>query len=162
MTLDKPVPKSLAWNGSYTVATWVKNPDVAKEGEILASWCDRNEFNLANSYNALAYNSSNYGAAPHLDGHFDMRYNTIPEANKWHYIALTFDGVVEKIYVDGVLDNSQNMLLSSAIDKAKIIIGASDIGENFSGFMASLRLYDYALDQKGVLELMKQTKPKTE
>jgi len=162
LTLDKPVPKSLAWNGSYTVATWVKNPDVAKEGEILASWCDRNEFNLANSYNALAYNSSNYGAAPHLDGHFDMRYNTIPEANKWHYIALTFDGVVEKIYVDGVLDNSQNMLLSSAIDKAKIIIGASDIGENFSGFMASLRLYDYALDQKGVLELMKQTKPKTE
>jgi len=162
LTLDKPVPKSLAWNGSYTVATWVKNPEVAKEGEILASWCDRNEFNLANSYNALAYNSSNYGAAPHLDGHFDMRYNTIPEANKWHYIVLTFDGVVEKIYVDGVLDNSQNMLLSSAIDKAKIIIGASDIGENFSGFMASLRLYDYAIDQKGVLELMKQTKPKTE
>jgi len=162
LTLDKPVPKSLAWNGSYTVATWVKNPEVAKEGEILASWCDRNEFNLANSYNALAYNSSNYGAAPHLDGHFDMPYKTIPEANKWHYIVLTFDGVVEKIYVDGVLDNSQNMLLSSAIDKAKIIIGASDVGENFSGFMASLRLYDYALDQKGVLELMKQTKPKTE
>ncbi|MCA1919609.1 MAG: discoidin domain-containing protein, partial [Flavobacterium piscis] len=162
LTLDKPVPKSLAWNGSYTVATWVKNPDVAKEGEILASWCDRNEFNLANSYNALAYNSSNYGAAPHLDGHFDMRYNTIPEANKWHYIVLTFDGVVEKIYVDGVLDNSQNMLLSSAIDKAKIIIGASDIGENFSGFMASLRLYDYALSQKDLLQQMKETKPKTE
>lgn len=162
LTLDKPVPKSLAWNGSYTVATWVKNPEVAKEGEILASWCDRNEFNLANSYNALAYNSSNYGAAPHLDGHFDMRYNTIPEANKWHYIVLTFDGVVEKIYVDGVLDNSQNMLLSSAIDKAKIIIGASDIGENFSGFMASLRLYDYALSPEDLLQQMKQTKPKTE
>lgn len=162
LTLDKAVPKSLAWNGSYTVATWVKNPEVAKEGEILASWCDRNEFNLANSYNALAYNSSNYGAAPHLDGHFDMRYNTIPEANKWHYIVLTFDGVVEKIYVDGVLDNSQNMLLSSAIDKAKIIIGASDIGENFSGFMASLRLYDYALSPEDLLQQMKQTKPKTE
>jgi len=162
LTLDKPVPKSLAWNGSYTVATWVKNPEVAKEGEILASWCDRNEFNLANSYNALAYNSSNYGAAPHLDGHFDMRYNTIPEANKWHYIVLTFDGVVEKIYVDGVLDNLQNMLLSSAIDKAKIIIGASDIGENFSGFMASLRLYDYALSPEDLLQQMKQTKPKTE
>ena len=162
LTLDKAVPKSLAWNGSYTVATWVKNPEVAKEGEILASWCDRNEFNLANSYNALAYNSSNYGAAPHLDGHFDMRYNTIPEANKWHYIVLTFDGVVEKIYVDGVLDNSQNMLLSSAIDKAKIIIGASDIGENFSGFMASLRLYDYALSPEDLLQQMKQTKPKIE
>ncbi|MNQ23328.1 Arabinoxylan arabinofuranohydrolase precursor [compost metagenome] len=160
--LNKAVPKSLAWNGSYSVATWVKNPEIAKEGEILASWCDRQEFGLANSYNALAYNSGNYGAGVHLDGHFDMKFNKIPEANKWHYIVLTFDGVVEKVYVDGILDNSQNMLLSSAIDKAKIIIGASDIGENFSGFIASLRLYDYALNQEDLQQLMKQTKPKTE
>lgn len=160
LTLDKSVPKSLAWNGSYTVATWVKNPEVSKEGEILASWCDRQEFSLANSYNALAYNSGHYGAAPHLDGHFDMRYSKLPEANKWHYIVLTFDGVVEKVYVDGVLDNSQNMLLSSAIEKAKIIIGASDIGENYSGFMASLQLYDYALTPEDLIKLMKKTKPK--
>ena len=160
--LDKPVPKSLAWNGSYTVATWVKNPEIANEGEILASWCDRHEFGLANSYNALAYNSGNYGAGVHLDGHFDMKFTKIPEANKWHYIVLTFDGVVEKVYVDGILDNSQSMLLSSAIDKAKIIIGASDIGENFSGFIASLRMYDYALNQEDLVKLMKQTKPKTE
>ena len=160
--LDKPVPKSLAWNGSYTVAAWVKNPEIANEGEILASWCDRHEFGLANSYNALAYNSGNYGAGVHLDGHFDMKFTKTPEANKWHYIVLTFDGVVEKVYVDGNLDNSQSMLLSSAIDKAKIIIGASDIGENFSGFIASLRMYDYALNQEDLVKLMKQTKPKTE
>lgn len=159
LTLDKPVPKSLAWNGSYTVATWVKNPEIANEGEILASWCDRTAFGLANSYNALAYNSANYGAGVHLDGHFDMKYKTLPEANKWHFIVLAFDGVVEKIYVDGVLDNSQSMLLSSAIDKAKIIIGASDIGEHFSGSIASLRLYDYALQQEDLMQLMKTTKP---
>ncbi|MEM0576830.1 family 43 glycosylhydrolase [Flavobacterium polysaccharolyticum] len=160
--LDNPVPESLAWNGSYTLATWVKNPEIAKEGEILASWCDRTRFGLANSYNALAYNSGPYGAGVHLDGHFDMKFNKLPEADKWHYLVLTFDGVVEKIYVDGVLDNSQNMLLSSAIDKAKLIIGASDIGENFSGFIASLRMYDYALNQDEVVKLMNQTKPKKE
>ncbi|PKB14963.1 family 43 glycosylhydrolase [Flavobacterium sp. 5] len=160
LVLDKPVPKSLAWNGSYTVATWVKNPEIAKEGEILASWCDRNEYNLANSYNALAYNSSHYGAAPHLDGHFDMRYKKLPEQNKWHHIVLTFDGVIEKIYVDGVLDNSQNMMLSSAIDKAKIIIGSSDVGENFSGYMASMQMYDYALNSEEITKSMNNTKPK--
>lgn len=162
LTLDKSVPKSLSWNGSYTVATWVKNPEIAKEGEILASWCDRAQFGLANSYNALAYNSGAYGAGVHLDGHFDMKFNKLPEANEWHYLVLTFDGVVEKVYVDGVLNNSQNMLLSSAIDKAKIIIGASDIGENFSGFIASLRMYDYALNQDEVVKLMNETKPKKE
>ncbi len=160
LVLEKPVPKSLAWNGAYTVAAWVKNPEVDKEGEILASWCDRNQYNLANSYNALAYNSGHYGAAPHLDGHFDMKYSKVPEQNKWHHIVLTFDGVVEKIYVDGVLDNSQNMMLSSAIDKAKIIIGASDVGENYTGYMASLKMYDYALGKEEIANLMKISMPK--
>tara|TARA_R110002050_G_scaffold202806_1_gene338033 strand:- start:32353 stop:34527 length:2175 start_codon:yes stop_codon:yes gene_type:complete len=160
LILDQPVPKNLAWNGSFTIATWVKNPEIAKEGEFLASWCDRHEFGLANSYNALTYNSSHYGAAPHLDGHFDMRYNTLPEANKWHHIVLTFDGVVEKMYVDGVLDNAQNMLLSSATNHAKIIIGASDIGEHFSGFMTSLQMYDYALSDNKITALLKETNPK--
>jgi hypothetical protein len=162
LTLDKPVPKSLAWNGSWTVATWVKNPEVASEGECLASWCDRNELNLANSYSGMFYNKNIYGAAGHLEGHFDMRYNKVPEANKWHYLVLTFDGVVEKIYVDGVLDNSQNMLLSSAITDAKIIVGASDTGENYTGYMASLQMYDYALSSKNIAELMQKTNPKDE
>jgi xylan 1,4-beta-xylosidase len=160
LTLDKPVPKSLAWNGSWTVATWVKNPEVASEGECLATWCDRNEFNLANSYTGMFYNKNIYGAAGHLEGHFDMRYNKVPQANKWHYLVLTFDGVVEKIYVDGVLDNSQNMLLSSAITDAKIILGASDAGENYTGYMASLQMYDYALSPKIIAELMQKTNPK--
>ena len=148
LTLENiPVPQSLAWNGAYTIAAWVKNPQVAKEGECLASWCDRTAFYLANSYNALFYNSSNYGAAAHLDGHFDMRYKKVPTENQWHHLVLTFDGVVEKIYVDGVLDNSQIMTLASAIDKAKIIIGASDVGEHYSGLIASLRMYDYPLGE---------------
>lgn len=160
LTLENiPVPKSLAWNGSYTVAAWVKNPQVGKEGECLASWCDRTAFYLANSYNALFYNSSNYGAAAHLDGHFDMRYKKVPAENQWHHLVLTFDGVVEKIYVDGVLDNAQIMTLASAIDKAKIIIGASDEGEHYSGLLASLRMYDYALGETELKQLLQQTKP---
>jgi xylan 1,4-beta-xylosidase len=157
---DVPVPRSLAWNGSYTVAAWVKNPKINKEDECLASWCDRNAFGLANSYNALFYNSGNYGAAAHLDYHFDMQYKNLPAENKWHHIVLTFDGVVEKMYVDGILDNSQNMTLASAIDNARIIIGASDVGENYSGYMASLQIYDYAISEQDITKLMTQTKPK--
>ncbi|GGG88402.1 hypothetical protein GCM10011416_00820 [Polaribacter pacificus] len=159
-SLEQPVPKSLEWNGSYTVATWVKNPEIGKQGECLLSWCDRTEFYLANSYNALFYNSSNYGAAAHLDGHFDMKYNQLPTSNTWHHIVLTFDGVVEKVYVDGVLDNAQNMTLASAIDKAKISIGASDVGEHYSGLMSSMRLYDYALTAEEITALLKETQPK--
>ncbi|WDF53691.1 family 43 glycosylhydrolase [Mucilaginibacter sp. KACC 22063] len=143
---DQPVPQTLAWNGSYTVAAWVKTRVMAKEGGCLMSWCNRNIMRLANSYNAMYFNSGGYGAAGHLDYHFDMKYNHMPQSNKWHYIVLTFDGISEKIYVDGKLDNAQMMTLSSAIKNAKFIIGASDIGENFTGYIASLKMYDYALN----------------
>ncbi|MGJ5641314.1 family 43 glycosylhydrolase [Formosa sp. S-31] len=159
LVLDQPVPESLSWNGAFTVSAWVKNPDIAKEGEFLASWCNRHELNLALSYNALVYNSGHYGAAAHLDGHFDMAYKQLPEANKWHHIVLTFDGVVEKIYIDGVLDNAQNMLLSSVTRNAKIIIGASDVGEHFSGQMSSLQMYDFALEVADIKNVMQATKP---
>jgi len=159
LTSNQPVPQQLAWNGSYTVATWVKNPEVAKDGECLMSWCNRNAMRLANSYNAMYYNSAGYGAAGHLDYHFDMKYNKLPKANQWHYLVLTFDGMVEKIYVDGILDNAQNMTLSSAIKQAKFIVGASDEGEHYNGFMASLRMYDYALSKADIQKLQQQTRP---
>lgn len=158
LLLDKAVPERLAWNGSFTVATWVKNPTVEKEGECLASWCNRRIHGLANSYNALFYNSSGHGAMAHLDGHFDMRYKKLPSENQWHHIVVTFDGVVEKVYVNGILDNSQNMTLASAIERAKIRIGASDSREYFSGFMSSLRMYDYALTDAQLIKLMNETR----
>jgi len=156
---DQAVPQQLAWNGSYTVAAWVKNPEVGKSDECLMSWCNRNALRLANSYNAMYYNSAGYGAAGHLDGHFDMKFNKLPKANEWHYLVLTFDGMVEKIYVDGMLDNEQNMTLSSAIKQAKFIIGASDEGENYSGFMATLKMYDYALGAEEIKKHWQQTRP---
>jgi len=160
LVLNKKVPETLAWNASFTVATWVKNPTISKADECLVSWCDRHEFQLANSYNALFYNSSPYGAAAHLDGHFDMAYNKLPKEDEWHHLVLTFDGVTEKIYVDGVLDNAQVMSLSSAIDKAKIRIGSSDVGEAFTGLMASVKMYDYALSHTEIKALQKNTNPR--
>jgi xylan 1,4-beta-xylosidase len=159
LVLDVPVPQSLAWNGSFTVATWVRNPEVGREGDCLFSWCDRHALRLANSYNALFYNRGPYGAMAHLDGHFDMRYRNLPAENEWHHIVVTFDGVLEKVYVDGVLDNVQSMILASAVDRARFIVGASDVGEHFSGYMASLRMYDYALSEKELGKLMKKTRP---
>jgi len=152
------VPKSLEWNGAFSVATWVKNPDIDNKDECLASWCDRTEYYLANSYNALHYNRSNFGAMAHLDGHFDLPYKNLPAANQWHLIVVTFDGVVEKVYVDGKLDNAQNMLLSSSVKNAKIRIGASDFGEYYSGYMTNFGFYDYALAQNQILELVQTRK----
>ena len=163
LTLNNiPVPQSLAWNGAFTVAAWVKNPTIQREGECLVSWCNRRTFNLANSYNALFYNSSGHGAMAHLDSHFDMRYKRLPAAGEWHHIVVTFDGVAEKLYVNGVLDNARKMTLASAINNARILIGSSDTGEHYTGYMASVRMYDYPFTEAELNRLMQQTKPKAQ
>ena len=95
-----------------------------------------------------------------MDFHFDMPYKIVPEADQWHHIVLTFDGVVEKVYVNGVLNNSQNITLASSVENAKIIIGASDVGENYTGYMSSVQIFDHAFDEKEMVELMNRTKPK--
>ena len=159
LVLDKPAPTHLAWNAPFSIATWVKNPEINTTDEFLFSWCNRETFGLANSYNALTFNSGSYGAMAHLDGHFDMKYQDLPEANRWHFIVVTFDGVVEKVYVDGVLNNQQIMLLSSAVDDAKMIIGASDVGEHYTGYLYTLEMYDYAIDQATIKELQTATSP---
>lgn len=159
LILNKPVPESLAWNGAFTVSAWVKNPEVAQDGECLASWCDRYKFGLANSYNAFFYNSSNYGAAAHLDAHFDMPYKQVPEADKWHHLVLTFDGVTERVYVDGKLDNAQIMTLASQVENAKLIIGSSDAGEGYSGYLASLKFYDHGMEYEEIQTLHKESSP---
>lgn len=157
---DRQVPQQLSWNGAYSVAVWVRNPTFDKANDCIFSWCNREIFGLANSYQALFYNAGAYGAAAHLDGHYDMAYKSIPAADKWHHIVLTFDGMIEKIYVDGKLDNSQMMTLSSAITGAKMIIGASDVGEHFSGWMASLQFFDFALSQERIKSMMEKSNPK--
>ena len=163
LTLNNiPVPQSLAWNGAFTVAAWVKNPTIQREGECLVSWCNRRTFNLANSYNALFYNSSGHGAVAHLDSHFDMRYKRLPAADQWHHIVVTFDGVAEKFYVNGVLDNARKMTLASAINNARILIGSSDTGEHYTGYMASVRMYDYPFTEAELNRLMQQTQPKAQ
>ncbi len=158
---DVAIPERFAWNGSFTVSTWVKNPNIPRDKECLASWCNRRKWRLANSWNALFYNRGNFGAAAHLDGHFDIRYREVPAADEWHHITLTFDGVVEKIYVDGRLDNSQIMTLMSAIEDAEFIIGNSDnFREEYTGYMSSLRMYDYALSKDEITKIRDNTNPK--
>ncbi len=56
------------------------------------------------TYAAVNYGTnSGWGAAAHWE-YPDMGFKKVPAAAKWHHIVVTFDGGVEKIYVDGKLD----------------------------------------------------------
>ena len=95
----------------------------------------------------------------HGDGAVDLAYKTVPEKGKWHHIVVTFDGVLENVYVDGKLNTQQP--ISLFVEGDDILVGASgEPAENFTGYIARAQLFDKALTSAEVVRLMNDTKPK--
>lgn len=156
LRLSEKAPASLEWNSPFTTAVWVYNPTITC-CECLMTWCSRNNM-LQASYTALMYGNGNYGAMANGDGYVDLPYKKLPEKAKWHHIACTFDGMVQKVYVDGEL-NTQ-LPINLFVSNGSILVGASgQTGENFSGYIARAQLFDSVFTQEGILELMNATRP---
>ena len=151
MTASFRTPRALTGNSSFTVSAWVLNPEIA-EGEAYLSWAGRGGPDACTAQ--FAYGSSPAFAAVGHGGFADMNFGgKPPEASRWHHLAVTHDGVLERVYVDGVLKNTAAKLLLMNADR-EVYLGASAPGtENFSGSLASLRVYDAALDANAVARL---------
>lgn len=157
LRLSVNAPASLAWNSAFTASIWVYNPTI-ETGECLMVWNSRSNM-LQSSYVAMMYGTGGYGAVAHGDGAVDLAFKGgVPIKSKWHHILVTFDGMVENVYVNGVL-NSQ-MPITLFVGNSTILIGASgQAAENFTGYVASAQLYDKAMTSQEVVSLMKATTP---
>ncbi len=151
LTASFPAPRSLAGNSSFTVAAWVNNPEIG-ESECLVSWAGRGGPDATTAQ--VGYGTHReFGAVGHW-GFADMGFQSAPpKAGQWHHLAVVFDGVIERVYVDGRLDNAAaKMLLMHA--GRPIHVGASEPGtEFFDGYLASLRIYDGALPETEIQKL---------
>jgi hypothetical protein len=157
LKLSKKAPASLDWNSPFTASVWVYNPTI-EMGECLLAWNSRENM-LQSSYAALMYGTGNYGAVAHGDGAVDLHYKVVPTKGQWHHIVVTFDGMLENVYVDGKL-NTQTPI-SLFVEKGDILIGASgEPTENFSGYIANARLYDKSMTQQEIELLMKNSQPR--
>ena len=146
-----PAPRALAGSSSFTVAAWVNNPEVA-ESECLVSWAGRGGPDGATAQ--VGYGTHNgWGAVGHW-GHADMGFRGgPPKAGQWHHLAVVYDGVVERLYVDGRLDHAAAKMLLMH-EGRPVYVGASEPGsEFFDGYLASLRLYSGAMSEAEVVRL---------
>lgn len=156
LKLSVNAPSSLAWNSAFTASAWVYNPTV-ESGECLMVWSSRNNM-LQSSYVAMMYGTGGFGAVAHGDGAVDLAYKVVPAKGQWHHILVTFDGVLENVYVDGKL-NTQTPI-SLFVEKGNILIGASgEPSENYTGYIANAQLYDKAMTPDEVVNLMNATAP---
>lgn len=143
-------PSSLSGNSSFSVVMWVFNPQIADEEPII-SWTERGGTDLTNASFGYGKNKK-WGAAAHW-GWPDMPFSKLPEAGKWHHLAIVFDGTNEHIYVDGNLDRKELKMLYLANLKNFVIGSNADKSAFFSGALASLKVYDIALSANEVKKM---------
>ena len=100
--------------------------------------------------------SATSGATSHgstLDMGFD---GGIPIAAKWHHIAVTFDGSIEKVYVDGALNASESktlaMFMTDYFYLACAYTGSAPTSY-FSGSIASVQVFDTAFGADNIAVL---------
>ena len=157
MTASFRAPRALSGNNSFTVAAWVNNPEIA-ESDCLVSWGGHAGPDATTAQ--VNYGSNrNWGAVGHW-GFADMGFRgNAPAAGEWHHLAIVFDGVVERVYVDGRLNNAAaKMLLVN--EGESIYLGASAPGTEFyDGYISSLRIYDSALAAEQIEKLYSNKPP---
>lgn len=153
---DFKTPESLSANSTYTVSAWVYNPEISKNEAIL-EWANVNERNyrggIENEAKVFGYGSNPDNGAMTQIGYGDQGYlkEKIPSPGEWHHIAVTFDGLIERIYVDGQLHNSELKISFTTRDCPVLIGNNSAKDQPFSGAIASLKLYNTCLSDKEIL-----------
>ena len=96
---------------------------------------------------------------PSVDG------NTAVGLDEWHHVAGVYDGASLNLYVDGALDATRATTDPIGVNSANVLIGENPeaAGRNWDGFIDDVRLYNRALSEAEIGELiptqLKATEP---
>lgn len=73
-------------------------------------------------------------------------------ANTWTHLAATYDGITQKLYVNGTLAGSRPQSGAVTVSGGKLRIGGNSIwGEYFTGHIDEVRVYNRALTETEIL-----------
>ena len=76
--------------------------------------------------------------------------------NEWHHVAGTYDGANINVYLDGSLDGTIATTSPIGVNAANVLIGENPeaAGRNWDGMIDDVRIYNRALSQAELGELM--------
>jgi hypothetical protein len=126
-----------------TIEAWIKPGDLTGTHDIVTeAWC--RDFAL------YTVETNAYTRVWTSAGSLILNSNFSLSLNKWHHLAMTHDGSVLRIYVNGTLKNSGNRPGSVGNIEAYTKIGASTVGcgstgNYFMGLIDEVRIYNYSL-----------------
>ena len=149
------LPDNYRYNAPYTIMGYVlstKPSAVATVASLSTSRADlaTTEFRLGTDPSAGLINHN---------GSFEScgAPKAISEsAGKWHLWTVTYDGWMERVYMDGKLIHSQNNFIMVRPD-GHITIGADGSeSNNFMGYISSLRIMPYSTSEADILKASQQ------
>lgn len=78
----------------------------------------------------------------------------------WHHIAMTYDGSVAKIYIDGVFDHESGIKSGTIAENDKpVLIGGGITGWYFKGNIDEVKIFNRALTANEIMSLADTTSP---
>lgn len=151
-----PSSSSINFTGTddYTMVAWVK----PVTGGV--TWYGVFSKGNENSY-AMNINSSTWYLQFEIYGTGSHSLNTTTNVitpNAWNFIVMLYDGVTQKIFVNGILLNSQSKILGTYGNTSDLRIGLGNNGEYFKGYMGDLRLYNRGLRDDEVVSMYNSSK----
>ncbi len=141
-TLSGLFPNGVPTNAApYTVAVWAKTASGCPNNGGIVGW---------------GFNSASQANSFRLNGHFSLENywyandfisgtgTNDPKDGQWHALAVTWDGTLQTMYVDGVSVGSQASPPPN-VQPANFIVGKTTADVNFNGWLANLLIASRAL-----------------
>lgn len=157
-----PHSTSLDLSNSFTMELWVKPFSNGTQCVIFKEYSEGSVYSLyAEDAGGLPMSTLNDGQADRV-----ISGSSALPVNQWSHLTATYDGAVQKLYVDGVLvsKRAQTGLIRSSAGVLRI--GGNKLwGDYFHGLIDEVRIYNRALTQTEIAGDMTasiaSTKPKS-
>ena len=145
VNLGNVITSSLAGGTKVTVEAWVKPTSFSGLGCIVGN------YNTGVGTMQIMLRRAGNSYYEFWIGNGGSWYNTnsvaTPSLNTWQHVAGTWDGSVASIYVNGVLSGTTTPALSVLGNASNnpVWVGANTIGENFTGDVDEVRIWNRSL-----------------
>ena len=147
-----PVPTGLPVGSQpRTLMLWCRTPrnlTVSTESALVqyGSPTDSQMFGLITSLNSP-------GKLYFYGHNRDLAGTTVLQANTWYHVAVTYDGAVVKVYVNGQSEGSKSVALNTVLTANGLTIGNRPGSGKWQGQLDEVMLFDRALSASEILAI---------
>ena len=145
--------ESLDITDAITVGGWVKIPVLWSEmGCLYPGWLDKSSAESSYGFRGMTTNNTIRWSVYDNDnvGHY-VYSNLAMETGIWYFIVGTYNGSVQKLYMNGVLQDSQPSWSGTINSVPTVNVMIGKFGSFMNGFIDEVRIYNRALSQAEVI-----------